>query len=351
MSAIPNAIVTPSVTEKKLRAIAKRVLHEFQVASEKAVATQAEPAAFRVPAEADVSERIFADRFKLLDADRRAAATRRVMALVKATPAQRKRYFGEMAQLDLRSQISISRQASALALPANLRLSAADLQALYPRVPPVPGGPVRAVTGRLALRIHKVRCVDETNPEWAGNDEIGLGGVGLDETGEVAKVPEFLVYNDFDDGDEKRYDPPLRFTTFSLQEGGNQWPKSYFVTLGLAEKDMGGGLDNFLRQLVDKVKQRLVEVLGAALGGVIGSLGGPLTAVVGAAVGYIVGKVYDWLRQWWNDDIFPPQTVSVTIGSLTHRWPGEATDSPEGMARFEAHGGKYDLSYDWAVFA
>src|SRR5438552_1224852 len=65
-------------------------------------------------------------------------------------------------------------------------------------------------------------CVDETNPEWAGNDEIGLGGVGLDETGEVAKVHEFLIYDDFDDGDEKRYDPPLRFISFSLQEGANR---------------------------------------------------------------------------------------------------------------------------------
>src|SRR5882672_3627241 len=78
-------------------------------------------------------------------------------------------HFGEMARLDLHSQISISKQASALAaLPADLKLSA---------------DPNR--TGRLAPAHSQSGCVDETNPEWAGNDEIGLGGVGLDETGEV----------------------------------------------------------------------------------------------------------------------------------------------------------------------
>jgi hypothetical protein len=205
-------------------------------------------------------------------------------------------------------------------------------------------------TNKLELRIHKVRCVDETNPEWPGDDEIAMGGTAVDETGDVHKIPQFTVRNDFDDGEQMLYAPPKRFTSFSLLEGGNKWPKSYFVTLVLAEKDMGGFAD-FLNKLLDAVKKRVIEALGAAIGGVIGSIGGPLMAVIGAAIGWIVGKIFEWLKAWWSDDVFPPKTVSVNIPSLTARWAGGATDSPNGVLRFQAHGGTYDVTYDWRMFA
>ena len=352
LAATASASPVIELKDVKVRALAKRVLHEFLVASEKAVASHAEPATFLIAPEPDSAEHIFRRRLDSFAADKRNAASVRVMALAKAPLAERKRYFGEMASLDLRSPLPIATQARALVLPASMKFPKSHLMTLGPPMPIiVSGGAIKPVTGNLAFRIHNVRCVDETNPEWFGNDEIGLGGVGIDETGEVAKIAESRVGNNFDDGDVRFYSPPMRFVSFNLNEGGDHWPKSYFVTLGLAEKDMGDGLDAFLGTLVTKIKERLVEVLGAAIGGVIGSLGGPLTAVVGAAVGWIIGKVYDWLKSWWNDDIFPPRSVSVTIGSLTHRWPGGTTDSPEGVVRFAAHGGTYDLTYDWAVYS
>jgi hypothetical protein len=88
-----------------------------------------------------------------------------------------------------------------------------------------------------------------------------------------------------------------------------------------------------------------------AIGGVIGATGGPLMAVIGAAVGWIVGNVFEWLRSWWSDDVFPPKTVSASIGSLTARFAGGSTDNPNRVLRFEAHGGTYDVTYDWRVYA
>ena len=81
-----------------------------------------------------------------------------------------------------------------------------------------------------------------------------MGGTTVDETGDTKKVPQFTVRNDFDDGEQKVYSPPKQFTWFSLTEGAT-WPKSYFVTLVLAEVDMGG-LAEFLNQLLEAVGKR-----------------------------------------------------------------------------------------------
>ncbi len=364
MSTITMSEVT-EISDAKVRGVAKRVLHEFLIASEKAVASRAEPAAYKLPRAATAAERIFLGRFAQLDAVLQKAATMRVMSLAKAPQAERARYFDDLSRIDLRGTAAVSDAAKAMAMPATMRMTRAHLEGVGTAPVVLAGGPIiaaseltpvvarglvpAATTNKLELRIHKVRCVDETNPEWPGDDEIAMGGTAVDETGDVHKIAQFTVRNDFDDGEQKVYNPPKRFTMFSLLEG-NAWPKSYFVTLVLAEKDMGGFAD-FLNKLLDAVKKRVIEALGAAIGGVIGSIGGPLMAVIGAAIGWIVGKIFEWLKAWWSDDVFPPKTVSVSIPSLTARWAGGATDSPNGVLRFQAHGGTYDVTYDWRMYA
>lgn len=340
------------ISDPKVRAIAKRVLHGFILASEKAVASTAEPAVYKLAAGAQRPEQIFLSRFLSLQPAQRQAATARVMQLVKAPEATRAQYFADLAKVDLTQAKPVDELALALPLPPAMKFTRAHLEGLrLHRELARPAGLVpQQVTDKLELRIHKVRCVDETNPEWLGDDEIAMGGTSVDETGDSKKIAEFMVRNDFDDGEQKVYSPPKQFTMFSLREGGESWPKSYFVTLVLAEKDMGG-LADFLNKLLDAVKSHVVSALGAAIGGVIGSVGGPLAAVIGAAVGWIVGQIFEWLRSWWSDDVFPPKTVSVSIGSLSARFAGGATDSSNRVLRFSAHGGTYDVTYDWRVYA
>jgi hypothetical protein len=122
------------------------------------------------------------------------------------------------------------------------------------------------------------------------------------------------------------------------------------VTLVLAEVDMGG-LPDFLNQLLNWVKAKVTAALAAALGGAIGASGGPVGAIIGAAVGVVVGLVFDLFKSIWEDDIFKPATVSVNIPSLNARWAGGKTDSPEGVITYTGHGGKYQVVYDWRLFA
>ncbi len=342
---MPEVITEAEVVgqlDPKLRGLAKRVLRTVVRAAQRATMHGADARAFPMPA-GDSVERVLHDRFETLDAPKRAGATARMRAHLARGPAALRAELGELAAVDLHDARSVSAQAQALPFPAELRLDPAWVRA--PRPLHGHGGliPLQP-SSKVGVHLHKVRCVDETNPEWLGDDEIALGGTTIDETGDAKKVAEFTVRNDFDDNEQKVYAPAKVFTWFNLLEG-TEWPKKYFVTFVLAEKDMGG-LADFLNKLLDKVKTEVVAALGVAIGGAIGASGGPIGAIIGAVVGWVVGWVFEWLKTWWSDDVFPPRTVSVSVPSRNASWGG-SKEGPQHTLRFTGHGGTYDLTYNW----
>ncbi len=57
-----------------------------------------------------------------------------------------------------------------------------------------PPEPAAALNKGLYFRVHQVKCVDETNPEWPGHDEIAAGGVSIDDLRDTTtKIAEFYV--------------------------------------------------------------------------------------------------------------------------------------------------------------
>ncbi|HYZ87349.1 MAG TPA: tachylectin-related carbohydrate-binding protein, partial [Bryobacteraceae bacterium] len=263
-------------------------------------------------------------------------------------------HYGDLAGVDPTKSVTIDAQAQALPFPPELELPGDYLTALSNPQSQVPSHPVllsQQATDKLELRIHKVKCLDETNGflgSEAGADEIDLGGTTVDESGDTEKVDAFRVRSDFEDGVEQIYSPPKQFASFDLKEG-TEFPKSYFVTLVLAEID-NGGLPDFLNDLLNWVKGKVEAALGAALGAAIGATGGPVGAIIGTAVGAVTGWVVGLLKSIWEDDIFAPATVSVEIPALSARWSGDETASPESVVTFEGHGGKYQLTFDWRMF-
>ena len=215
----------------------------------------------------------------------------------------------------------------------------------------------QAVTDKLGLYIRRVKCVDETGSSFEenfGDDEIALAGTSVDETGDTKKIPEFRVGNSFNDGDTKWYTPHKQWSWFNMREGGSNWPKSYYLTFILAEKD-NGGLSDFMQKLWDKVSKEVTAAIAAAIGGAIGSSLGPLGTIIGAAVGYAVAKVIEWFINIWKDDIFPPKTVSCTVPAFGARWTKNgvwgSTTSEFRNAHFYGHGGHYYIEYYWRLFS
>lgn len=353
MSEITMSQVT-ELNDPKLQKIALRIVREAELAIEKVAANHKQAAKFPVSISKASFEGILKTRFAKLPQVKKDNASAKAQSAINLPAATRKKRLGDLSGIDLSVETAVDVQAKSIALPASLKFSATEIASIFPAgtlALPISTGIAAPVTNKLELRIHKVRCVDETGgwlAEHGNDDEIDLGGTTVDETGDTKKVTKFRVGSSFDDGEEKSYSPPRRFTFFNLTEG-TAFPKYYYVTLVLAESDMGD-LPDFLSTLLDLIKQKVKEKLieaGAQVDTSIPAIG----AIIGAAIGYIVDRVFDYLRMIWEDEVFQPITVFVKIPSLTTRWPVGRTDSPEQTVVFKGHGGEYRLTYDWRLYA
>lgn len=219
-------------------------------------------------------------------------------------------------------------------------------------VPPI------VVNKGLHFRLHKVKCIDETNPEWPGDDEIAMGATAVPPTGSPTKVPEFMVRDDFDDGESKTYSPPRLMKTFALDTVS--YPADFLMVVALAEKD-NGGLSQFLHDMWLAIKDEVAVIIaavsaaaGAAIGGAIGgtigtAVGGPLGAIIGAVAGAILGALVGWIISAVKDDIFTPQAAAIHLPKPNSTFAGGALTSPQFTLDFRDHGGHYRMYYTWQL--
>jgi hypothetical protein len=213
----------------------------------------------------------------------------------------------------------------------------------------------QAITDKLGFYITRIKCVDETNPEILGSDEIAIGGVSVDEDGDTKKIAETYVGGGFDDGDQRNYSPHWQFHWFSMKEG-KYFPKRYEVGLLPAEKDLGG-LSNLLTTIWEKVSVKVKELIAKAVKDILPAYWGPaINAAIGKAVAWLVDKLVGWIISWFKDDIFPIFTASCTIPSFNARWnypngTWGSTKSDLRTAHFYGHGGHYIVNYYWKLYA
>lgn len=210
------------------------------------------------------------------------------------------------------------------------------------------------MNNQLSLRIHSVKCLDETGGSWAervGNDEMFLSGFGIDANAATVKVNPFEVYAHFDDGDIKRFSPPRNFVTLNL--GGNgSFPKSCSVGFLLAEKD-GGDFGSKAAKIYDKVKEEMEkkkreeEEERRRMGHAPFS-SEDLGDIWEEIRPYVYGWVKDRIIAGANDDIFPPRDTSVTVTSADFTWNGSKV-SPPSAVEFRGHDGVYLMTYDWEL--
>jgi hypothetical protein len=210
------------------------------------------------------------------------------------------------------------------------------------------------MNNQISLRIHSVKCLDETGGKWVekvGNDEIFLAGFGIDVNANTSRVGAFEVYAHFDDGDIKTYSPPRNFVTLTLANNSS-FPKTCSVGFILAEKDAGdfgskaAAIYDKVREEMEKKKREQEEEqkrMGRSA----------LTSEDLRVVWEIVKPIlYSWIKDKIisaaNDDVFPPSDTSVTIPSADFTWDGSKI-SPPSAVQFRGHDGLYLLTYDWEL--
>ena len=203
----------------------------------------------------------------------------------------------------------------------------------------------------LSLYIKRIKCVDETNPEWWGHDEIALAGIEVDETGDTKKISERYIRGGFDDGESKRYNPHWRYTYFNINEGGNRWPKKYTVTYILAEKDHGG-LGAFLHKLWSKVKKMVVDAIAKGVSALL-SIPEIIAKIIVNLIMRVVNMFVDWFIGLFSDDIFRPQFATCKLyyngQRFYHRRGDYRTYSRTYTTHFYGYGGHYLLDYYWKL--
>lgn len=375
------------LADAKVKSIAQRVLAQYKIAFEKAIAHHAEPASYPISSDPNTVERVFLTQVQQRPVERQQLAISKIMPAVRATQAQRNAAYGDLAKVNLKIATAVRQQASALPFPASLKFPSGYFQPpvkLFGQIltpfdtvalrnarainqddpppgpnpnpepdpdpapnpnPPAPN-PTEPYADKLELRILKVRCADETNE--LGKDEIAMGGSSIDAVGTTRLIGEFKV-GSFKKGAARSYSPAKVFDTFILTLGGNDYPKSYFGLLSLAEKDHGG-FKKFLDSVWTKVKEDVEKAVLAAAASIGTIVGGLLGAIIAASAAYVVMALVEWMIGMFGDDIFTPVTVSVQIPSKNPRF-ATGLVSPQDVAVFKAHGGRYEVTYDWRVFA
>lgn len=212
---------------------------------------------------------------------------------------------------------------------------------------------------KLNLRIHSVKCVDETGGYWAekfGDDEIYLGGFTVNTSNQTTKLNPVSIYGGFDDNEIQKYNPPKVFASFNLGPAFAK-PKNYAVGFLLIEKDSGdmnGAVQRIYDILKQEIKKRLeaeqqrIEELSAPGAGTAVAAAIPIGLIWSVVQPYVYSYVKDKIVGWFGDEIFPLQDVQTTILSSNHTWHGKKT-SPIAMVEFRGHGGQYQLFYDWEL--
>lgn len=346
------------LVDPKLRYIAKRVTNAGKLAAYRAIARADDPDSTAAAGSRSAIDSIVLARFRSQPATKQRRGIEKAKAFMALPAARRARVYGDLANIDLNAAQPLDKLARALPIPAAMKLDAADLKRIaakpivFTDEPDEPGDgggfAPQNDYDNLRLRIRKVKCIDETDGALgseAGDDEISMGGIKVDETGDVHKLDSFRVGSSFDDNESVSFDPPRKFASFDLREG-NRWPKSYYVTMILAEVD-NGGLPSYLSDLFAYAKSKVEELVSQQGTAVLGPEFGKIVTAIAVAV---VQALIDFFTSIWEDDIFPAITAYVNIGSLNHLFGPGGRTSYEKRKSVSGHGGTYKLYYDWQVY-
>ena len=294
-------------------------------------------------------DQIIASRFNALSPIQKARAEATIRAR-HASPIPRTEDLGPYANLSLKLPALLNETL----MPAELRKSLKRVQHVT-RVAGLDGLLNTLNLGDTELRmasvhaqpryanntarfvIDEVKCLDETGPDWLGSDEIYLVGVNVDETGDVHKL-NWKISNDFDTGERVTRDFRV---VFNITEGGNQWPKKYFVALTMIEQDLGN-VPAFVHELYTEVRKEITAIVVQMAASGEGGEHGVLIAAAALAAGWVLDQALDWFIKIWEDDVIGNVTYTFTHAGPAATFGGNNRSAPRNIV-LRGAGGRYRL--------
>lgn len=188
---------------------------------------------------------------------------------------------------------------------------------------------------RYQVNFTSIKCKDESDPEWAGGDELVVAWVVVgDSTAYAKSTGDHNNYKNFDDGDTDTFHPADR-AVFMPAGGPDQVKRALAINTTLYEWDAGDV----------KAVNEVIGFVGDLAAKILTSTGQVEWAVVVKILTPIVQKVVSWVGG--NPDHLGDRNLAWSAVELI-----EDTDNPEG--RFTGHldfdnsddDGSYRLYYE-----
>lgn len=228
---------------------------------------------------------------------------------------------------------------------------------------------------KMALRIHQVTCIDETDIE-SNSDEISLSSIITQAEyvrkefpgGRVDVTPSSIIFRKPSIklgegiGDGRKLLPaqePWYYHIYDIwnPSGYNGMPNKYLAcTFFLSEID-NGGFDEFIEDALKIITKEVTEVLADYAARRIASniskgifeetIGTVLGSVIGAIATLLLFQFIDLLIEWWEDDVFPPKTAEIIVPSFDPFMELKGIYTNLRHFDFDGMGGKYMLEYSW----
>lgn len=295
----------------KVRALADRTSHLVELAFQKAAAHAERPKKYPLPSDPACFERKAFELLESLPLLRRRAARKHFLEGADASPAKRKQRFADLAQVDLESATSVADQARRLPVPAAVRVTAQDAEAIRrsfaPFMRPVAARQGRALAPQtMTARIVSLECLEPSKQLEFGKDEIVVSATVVDDLGNTSAVDE-IDFGKFEEG--QRDTVPRNVFTFDL--AGGTFPKSFSVFYRVKETDLGES-DPFFQGIMKMLAGATLFLVALAAGIAIPGIGGAIVFGVLMAAGSTA--LFVGMSQM-KILVFPPGEPSVTFNS------------------------------------
>lgn len=268
----------------KIRALADRTSQLVELAFQKAAAHNHRPKKHPLPSDPACFERQALALFESLPLLQRRAAKKYFLDGADAGTAKRKQRFADLAQIDLESATSVADQARRLPVPAAVRVTAQDAEAIRRSFAPIMR-PVAARQGRalapqtMTARIVSLQCLAPSKQLELGKDEIVVSATVVDDLGNTSAVGE-IDFGKFEEGQMDTV--PRNVFTFNL--AGGAFPKSFSVFYRVKETDLGES-DAFFQGTMKMLAGAALFLVGLAAGIAIPGIGGAIVFGVLLAAG------------------------------------------------------------------
>ena len=354
--------------DKKVQAIGGVIANVTRLAWERSLAHHDSPDEFPLPADPNCQERAFHATFAALPKVHLHRIAKDSAKLLRQPLAARRQVLGDAADLDVKSPLTAVAQAKSRPVPAALKITRADLDAVLaahrgPIAKPAAAAPT---ISHARLVAKSIRCIrDSLEP---GKDEIVLGGffdtVAFDlATGELSRPSIIPNSGDFDVqklGKFKKDSPEvdlgdLEIVNIFLGNAGSDLPLMPIANVFLGEKDLFG-FGSRLKLLGDGFDVHFVAPLisifyvGVAAGS-LADLGYFTVASVLTASAWVaaIALAFVALVRILGDDLFNNNQMSLLVDSRQFSFPNGSTLGDVVTLTYRRRVAHYELKVQWQL--